>query len=70
MPSRGNDGIRAPFWASLGWHPPPGRPRGKAIQAETLIWFFADLGPGLITRAAEDDLSGIPTTSVAGDAFG
>src|ERR1700756_902377 len=38
----------------------PGRLRG----------FFADLGPGLITGAADDDPSGISTYSVTGAAFG
>src|SRR2546429_5576431 len=32
--------------------------------------FFASLGPGLITGAADDDPSGISTYSVAGAAFG
>lgn len=32
--------------------------------------FFADLGPGLTTGAADDDPSGISTYSVAGAAFG
>jgi NRAMP (natural resistance-associated macrophage protein)-like metal ion transporter len=32
--------------------------------------FFADLGPGLITGAADDDPSGISTYSVSGAAFG
>src|SRR5579863_2019201 len=32
--------------------------------------FFAGLGPGLITGAADDDPSGISTYSVAGAAFG
>ena len=32
--------------------------------------FFKDLGPGLITGAADDDPSGISTYSVAGAAFG
>jgi len=32
--------------------------------------FFADLGPGLITGAADDDPSGVSTYSVAGAAFG
>jgi NRAMP (natural resistance-associated macrophage protein)-like metal ion transporter len=39
---------------------PPGRVRR----------FFAELGPGLITGAADDDPSGISTYSVAGAAFG
>src|ERR1700726_4558046 len=35
------------------------------------VWkFFADLGPGLITGAADDDPSGISTYSVAGAAYG
>jgi NRAMP (natural resistance-associated macrophage protein)-like metal ion transporter len=32
--------------------------------------FFADLGPGLITGAADDDPSGIATYSITGAAFG
>src|SRR5215467_13362245 len=32
--------------------------------------FFADLGPGLTTGAADDDPSGISTYSVAGASFG
>ncbi len=32
--------------------------------------FFANLGPGLITGAADDDPSGISTHSVAGATFG
>src|ERR1700712_2603012 len=32
--------------------------------------FFGDLGPGLITGAADDDPSGISTYSVTGAAFG
>lgn len=32
--------------------------------------FFGDLGPGLITGAADDDPSGISTYSIAGAAFG
>src|SRR5882724_11364173 len=32
--------------------------------------FFADLGPGLITGAADDDPSGISTYSMAGATFG
>src|SRR5258705_3723072 len=39
---------------------PPGRVRK----------FFANLGPGLITGAADDDPSGISTYSVAGAAYG
>src|ERR1019366_7945955 len=37
----------------------------KAIQK-----FFAELGPGLITGAADDDPSGIATYSVGGAGFG
>src|SRR3984893_8803345 len=32
--------------------------------------FFADLGPGLVTGAADDDPSGISTYSVTGASFG
>lgn len=32
--------------------------------------FFSNLGPGLITGAADDDPSGISTYSVTGAAFG
>ena len=32
--------------------------------------FFGELGPGLITGAADDDPSGIATYSVSGAAFG
>src|SRR5436309_9453323 len=32
--------------------------------------FFADLGPGLITGAADDDPSGVSTYSVSGASFG
>jgi NRAMP (natural resistance-associated macrophage protein)-like metal ion transporter len=39
-------------------------PHGRLQQ------FFKDLGPGLITGAADDDPSGISTYSVAGAAFG
>ena len=35
-----------------------------------VLRFFANLGPGLITGAADDDPSGISTYSVAGAAFG
>ena len=43
-------------------HPPADLPRFRR--------FFADLGPGLITGAADDDPSGISTYSVAGARFG
>jgi Mn2+/Fe2+ NRAMP family transporter len=32
--------------------------------------FLAELGPGLVTEAADDDPSGISTYSVAGSSFG
>ncbi len=35
-----------------------------------MVRFFADLGPGLITGAADDDPSGISTYSVTGASFG
>ncbi len=41
------------------------------VPAPTLLQqFFKDLGPGVITGAADDDPSGISTYSVAGAAFG
>jgi NRAMP (natural resistance-associated macrophage protein)-like metal ion transporter len=43
---------------------PNQHPAGKVGE------FFANLGPGLITGAADDDPSGISTYSVAGAAFG
>src|SRR5258708_1882971 len=55
--------------------PPPLAPEGRP-DAEPIArpWrvrqFFAELGPGLITGAADDDPSGISTYSVAGATFG
>jgi NRAMP (natural resistance-associated macrophage protein)-like metal ion transporter len=43
----------------------PHAPRSSGLQQ-----FLAELGPGLITGAADDDPSGISTYSVAGAAFG
>lgn len=42
----------------------------KHRKAKTLRRFFAELGPGLITGAADDDPSGISTYSVAGASYG
>jgi len=42
----------------------------KAFRAGVVRKFYAQLGPGLITGAADDDPSGIATYSVAGAAFG
>jgi NRAMP (natural resistance-associated macrophage protein)-like metal ion transporter len=42
----------------------------NSTEAEGIGKFFADLGPGLITGAADDDPSGIVTYSVTGAAFG
>src|SRR6476619_8463869 len=39
-------------------------------EQPTFRRFFSNLGPGLITGAADDDPSGISTYSVAGAAFG
>jgi NRAMP (natural resistance-associated macrophage protein)-like metal ion transporter len=44
----------------------PARP----TEATAFQRFFSNLGPGLITGAADDDPSGISTYSVAGAAFG
>src|SRR5437868_6034775 len=46
---------------SMGHHKP---------HAKHFSRFFSDLGPGLITGAADDDPSGISTYSVTGAAFG
>jgi len=42
----------------------------KSEENNSVRGFFRDLGPGLITGAADDDPSGISTYSVAGAAFG
>jgi NRAMP (natural resistance-associated macrophage protein)-like metal ion transporter len=44
--------------------------RGPADTRRPFRRFFANLGPGLITGAADDDPSGISTYSVAGAQFG
>ena len=44
--------------------------RDQPRQRGAVQRFFANLGPGLITGAADDDPSGISTYSVAGAAFG
>lgn len=47
------------------------RPRRKTANVPARVEeFFADLGPGLVTGAADDDPSGISTYSVTGAAFG
>ena len=45
-------------------------PKPKSGSKGSVRTFFADLGPGLITGAADDDPSGISTYSVTGAAFG
>src|SRR5438270_8282049 len=42
----------------------------KRVGGAKLRNFFRELGPGLITGAADDDPSGISTYSVAGASFG
>jgi NRAMP (natural resistance-associated macrophage protein)-like metal ion transporter len=49
---------------TAGRRPPARRAHGRVHE------FFAGLGPGLITGAADDDPSGISTYSVSGAAFG
>jgi len=44
--------------------------RGAARASAGVDRFFAELGPGLVTGAADDDPSGISTYSVTGAAFG
>jgi NRAMP (natural resistance-associated macrophage protein)-like metal ion transporter len=46
------------------------KPELRYHPADRVRRFFANLGPGLITGAADDDPSGISTYSVAGAAFG
>jgi len=46
------------------------KPKSKRPLERPFRHFFHDLGPGLITGAADDDPSGISTYSVAGAAFG
>jgi len=43
---------------------------GHQASSRGVKGFFARLGPGLITGAADDDPSGISTYSVTGAAFG
>jgi len=51
--------------------PPRELPGAEPVGARRRVRrFFAELGPGLITGAADDDPSGISTYSVAGAAFG
>jgi NRAMP (natural resistance-associated macrophage protein)-like metal ion transporter len=45
-------------------------PEGKRKLRARVRGFFANLGPGLITGAADDDPSGISTYSVTGASFG
>src|SRR5450432_3241112 len=45
-------------------------PEAEAGPKRHLWSFFGDLGPGLITGAADDDPSGISTYSVTGATFG
>ncbi len=48
----------------------PGKVEEQIERRNLLQQFFRDLGPGLITGAADDDPSGISTYSVAGAAYG
>jgi NRAMP (natural resistance-associated macrophage protein)-like metal ion transporter len=50
--------------------PAPTKPDPTQSSAQTAKNFFEDLGPGLITGAADDDPSGISTYSVAGASLG
>src|SRR5437016_6179891 len=50
---------------SAGVPPPVDESQKKPVRH-----FFANLGPGLITGAADDDPSGISTYSVTGATFG
>lgn len=46
------------------------RSKSKHYSKDRVRGFFANLGPGLITGAADDDPSGISTYSVTGASFG
>jgi NRAMP (natural resistance-associated macrophage protein)-like metal ion transporter len=59
---------RRAFCGRANMPPPAAAPRVEKRHRFTR--FFANLGPGLITGAADDDPSGISTYSVAGAAFG
>jgi NRAMP (natural resistance-associated macrophage protein)-like metal ion transporter len=57
--------------AILGRMPTPQPARSeRPLGRERVRTFFAELGPGLITGAADDDPSGIATYSVSGATFG
>jgi NRAMP (natural resistance-associated macrophage protein)-like metal ion transporter len=61
------------FACQAGWvqtNPQDGPESAHARPSSAVERFFGDLGPGLITGAADDDPSGISTYSVAGAAFG
>jgi NRAMP (natural resistance-associated macrophage protein)-like metal ion transporter len=66
--------MRSPRDTDERMHEPThGRENAPELQPAPLgriRKFFANLGPGLITGAADDDPSGISTYSVAGAAFG
>src|ERR1035438_5222125 len=49
---------------------PASQPPQQRQSQGAVLDFFADLGPGLITGAADDDPSGIATYSITGAAFG
>src|SRR5689334_5553417 len=50
---------------------PEPRPRARDNRGRSsFLGFFRNLGPGLITGAADDDPSGISTYSVTGATFG
>jgi len=46
------------------------RPKAAKVSPRRVRKFFSELGPGLITGAADDDPSGISTYSVTGASFG
>jgi NRAMP (natural resistance-associated macrophage protein)-like metal ion transporter len=49
---------------------PARKSKGRKISPRRVRAFFGELGPGLITGAADDDPSGISTYSVTGASFG
>src|SRR5690242_15804274 len=51
-------------------NPEPKPPPESSAPSNAVLRFFQQLGPGLITGAADDDPSGIATYSVAGASLG
>src|SRR5262252_2094024 len=66
----GNGGQHRPSPTALLKNGARGLRSAATFLPSRLRGFFADLGPGLTTGAADDDPSGISTYSVTGARFG